>query len=199
LADEGAKSAPARKPRADATRNRIRLIDAAKAAFTDAGADVTLDEIARRAGVGIGTLYRHFPNRDLLLQAVYRHEVEQLAEAATRLLGRLPPAEALRAWMRLFVDYIATKKIIAPALSAITEGTSELFESSGTHIKGALSLLVGRAAADGAVRSDIEPIDLLYALVGFAGANDGLDWAARAHRLIDILVDGLRPPPRAAT
>ncbi len=101
-----------RKPRADARRNRERLLATAKAAFTEVGADVSLDEIARRAGVGIGTLYRHFPTRDALVEAVYRREVEQLAGAATRLLGSLPPGEALYEWMRLFVDYIATKKVV---------------------------------------------------------------------------------------
>ena len=107
---------PARKPRADGRRNRERLVEAAKAAFAELGVDVSLDEIARRTGVGIGTLYRHFPTRDAIVAAVYRREVEQLAGAAERLLGSLSPGAALHEWMRLFVDYIATKKVIASAL-----------------------------------------------------------------------------------
>ena len=125
-----------RRPRADARRNRERLIDTARAALADIGSEVTLDEIARRAGVGIGTLYRHFPTRDAMVEAVYRHEVEQLSLAATRLLETLPPAEALHAWMRLFVDYIARKKVMASALSALSGGTSELFATSGEADQG---------------------------------------------------------------
>src|SRR5580658_7642845 len=105
----------ARKPRADAMRNREHLLEIAKLAFADAGADVSLEEIARRAGVGIGTLYRHFPTRGAVVEAVYRREVRQLASAAERLLAEGPPGEALHQWMRLFVDYIATKKVIASA------------------------------------------------------------------------------------
>ncbi len=123
----------ARKPRADAQRNRDRLLKAAKAAFADAGADVSLDEIARRAGVGIGTFYRHFPSRNAIVEAVYQREVQQLAEAATRLIGSLPPGEALREWMRLFVDYIATKKVIAPVLKSMVGGASELYATSGAR------------------------------------------------------------------
>jgi AcrR family transcriptional regulator len=186
-----------RKPRADARRNRERLVEAAKAAFTDAGADVSLDEIARRGGVGIGTLYRHFPNRGAIVEAVYRREVQQLADAATRLLGSLPPGEALHAWMRLFVDYIATKKVMAPALGAIVGGLSELYASSGARITNAMSLLVDRAVASGDIRP-VDPADLLRALVGFTYVNTGPDWEASARRLIDILMDGLQPPRPAA-
>jgi AcrR family transcriptional regulator len=183
----------ARKPRADAERNRNRLIEVAKAAFRDLGPDVSLDEIARSAGVGIGTLYRHFPTRDAIVEAVYRREVQQIAEAAGRLAATLTPVEALRAWMRLFIDYIATKKIIAPALSSLTGGTSELFASSGTQIKAALSRLVERAVATGEVQTDVDPLDLLYALVGFANVKSGPGWQASARRLIDILIAGLKP------
>jgi len=114
-------------------------MEVAKAAFTEVGPDVALEEIARRAGVGIGTLYRHFPTRDALLAEVYRHAVEQLAETAEHLSATHPPVEALREWMRLFVDYIATKQVIAPALSAMVGGTSELYAASGTTIKTAIN------------------------------------------------------------
>jgi AcrR family transcriptional regulator len=188
----------ARKPRVDGQRNRERLIEAAKAAFSDVGADVSLDEIARRAGVGIGTFYRHFPTRDAIVEAVYRREVQQLAAAAQRLLGTMQPGEALHQWMRLFVDYIATKKVIAPALGAIVGGVSELYASSGARITDAMSLLVDRARASGDIRADIDPTDLLRALVGFTYVNTGPDWEASARRLIDILMDGLQPPRPAA-
>jgi AcrR family transcriptional regulator len=178
-----------RRPRADARRNRERLIDTARTALAEIGSEVTLDEIARRAGVGIGTLYRHFPTRDAMVEAVYRHEVEQLSLAATRLLETLPPAEALHAWMRLFVDYIARKKVMASALSG---GTSELFATSGERIKEAIRLLVDRAEAAAEIRAGVDPLDLLLALVGISYGRSGPDWQASALRLIDILMDGLR-------
>jgi AcrR family transcriptional regulator len=174
----------------------VRLIEAAKAAFADVGADVSLDEIARRAGVGIGTLYRHFPTRDAIIEAVYRREVEQLAGSATRLLASLSPGEALHEWMRLFVDYIATKKVIASALGSIVGGASELYALSGAQITGAMRLLVDRACSTGNIRPDIDPNDLLRALVGFTYGNANPGWRASALRLIEILMDGLRPPPR---
>jgi len=181
-----------RAPRADAQRNRERLLEAAKQAFAAAGPDVGLDEIARRAGVGIGTLYRHFPNRDAIVEAVYRREVQQLADAATRLLGSLPPDAALHQWMVLFIDYIATKKIIASALGSITGGASELYASSSVRIKDAMALLVTSAAASGDIPADTDPADLQRALVGFAYGNAGPGWEASARRLIDILMGGLR-------
>jgi AcrR family transcriptional regulator len=184
-----------RKPRADAQRNRERLIEAAKAAFRDIGPDVGLDEIARRAGLGIGTLYRHFPTRDAVVEAVYRREVGRLAEAATRLLDSAPPGEALRQWMRLFVDYVATKRVMAQALSAIVGGAGELYAASGAQITGAMTLLVERAAATGDIRSDVDPDDLLRALVGFTFGNSSPAWQASALRLIDLLMDGLKPLP----
>jgi AcrR family transcriptional regulator len=146
----------------------------------------------RRAGVGIGTLYRHFPTRDAIVEAVYRREVEQLALSASRLLDSLPPGEALHAWMQLFVDYIGTKKLIASALSAIVGGTTDLFASSGTRITDAIALLVQRAAAAGEIRAGVDPLDLLYALVGICYGRGGPEWQASALRLIDILMDGLR-------
>ncbi len=178
-----------RKPRADAERNRLRLMEAANAVFTERGADAPLEDIARRAGVGIGTLYRHFPTREALLAEVYRHAVEQLAAAASTLSATLPPLEALRAWMRLFVDYIATKQVVAPALSAIG-GIAGLYAASGPTITSAISQLTGRAVAAGAIQIDIEPIELLRALLGVANANTP-NWQATAYRLIDILLEGL--------
>jgi AcrR family transcriptional regulator len=196
IVDDEAKQAgsPVRKPRADAQRNRELLLEAAKAAFAAVGPDASLDEIARRAGVGIGTLYRHFPSRDAVVGAVYSRAVQQLADSATRLLATQAPGEALHQWMRLFVDYIATKKVIAAAVSAIVGGASELYAASGLQITEAVRLLVARAAAGGDIRANVDPMDLLRALIGFTYGNDSPGWQASALRLIDILMDGLRPP-----
>jgi AcrR family transcriptional regulator len=164
----------------------------AKAAFAELGTDVSLDEIARRAGVGIGTLYRHFPTRDAIIEAVYRREVEQLAASATRLLKTLPPGEALHEWMRLFVDYVATKKLMASALGSIVGSTTELYATSTALITDAMILLVNGAVANGEIRPDVDPNDLLRGLVGFTYGNASPGWQPSARRLIDLLMDGLR-------
>lgn len=182
-----------RKPRADALRNRERILEKAKEAFTHAGADISLEDVARQAGVGAGTLYRHFPTRDALLESVYRAEVEKLALEERQLAESLPALEALRAWMLLFVDYIATKKLIAPALNSMVGGPSKLFEASGSQIIGAIESLVGRAVESGDIRADIAPLDLLRALVGVSNVASAPDWQQSAKRLVDILVLGSRP------
>lgn len=187
-----AKSVP-RKPRADAQRNRERVLQAAKRAFTRFGADVSLDDIAKQAGVGPGTLYRHFPTRDALLEAVYRSEVERLAAAEREFARTLPPAKALEAWMLLFVDYIATKQIIAAALNSLVGGPSKLFEATGAQIKGAMNALVQRAIESGDIRPDLDPLDLLRALVGVSNVSSVPDWQESAKRLVQILISGSRP------
>lgn len=183
---------PGRKPRADSERNRRRLLDAAKAAFAAVGPSVSLEEIARRAGVGIGTLYRHFPERDALVAEVYRDALRQLADAAPRAAAEHPPVEALRQWMRVFVDFLATKRVIAPALEGMVGGTSELYAGSLAAIQGAISLLVDRAVATGEIRLDIEPLELLRAVASVASADDAPGRRATAHRLVDIILDGLK-------
>jgi AcrR family transcriptional regulator len=188
--------AQARKPRADSARNRQLLIDAAKSGFAEFGLNVSLEEIARRAGVGIGTLYRHFPTREAVVEAVYRREVEQLAEAVPHLLETSPAGEALHKWMHLFVDYIATKRLIAPSLAAAKDRTSSLHASSLELITGAITALVKRAVASGEVRKDIDPSDLLRALVGVSYSNPDVAWEASARRLVDIVMDGLRRQKR---
>ena len=182
-----------RKPRADAQRNRERILKVAKLAFTRTGADISLDDLARQAGVGPGTLYRHFPTRDALLEAVYRSEVARLAAAQREFSADMAPVEALRAWMLLFVDYIATKQLIAPALNTLIGGASKLFESSGTQITGAIHSLVERAIASGDIRPDLDPLDLLRALVGVSNVSSVPDWPASARRLVQILIAGSRP------
>jgi AcrR family transcriptional regulator len=182
----------ARKPRADAQRNRERILEIAKESFTRSGANISLDDVAKHAGVGAGTLYRHFPTRDALLEAVYRTEVEKLAAAERKLAATLPPLEALRAWMLLFVDYIETKQIIAPALNTLVGGPSKIFEASGDLIKGAIHALVKRAVKSGDIRPDLDPLDLLRALVGVANVASAPDWPQSARRLVDILLLGSR-------
>lgn len=181
-----------RKPRADSARNRQLLIDAAKEGFAEIGPNVSLEEIARRAEVGIGTLYRHFPSREAVVEAVYRRAVEQLTDAVPRLLETSPAPDALHAWMHLFVDYIVTKRIVAPSLGPAAGRNSTLYATSFELIKGAVSTLVERAIASGDVRNDIDPYDLLRAMIGVSYGNPDEGWEASAHRLIDILMDGLR-------
>ena len=182
-----------RKPRTDAQRNRQRILEVAKEAFSRSGANSSLDDIAKHAGVGAGTLYRHFPTREALLEAVYRTEVEKLAAAERQFVQNMPPIEALRAWMLLFVDYIATKKIIAPALNKLVGGPSKMFEASGAQIKGAIHALVERAIESGDLRPDLDPFDLLRALIGVSNVASGPDWQQSARRLVDILITGSRP------
>ena len=182
-----------RKPRTDAQRNRERILEVAKEAFTRSGANASLDDIAKGAGVGAGTLYRHFPTRDALIEAVYRTEVEKVAAAEKKFSERLPPVEALRAWMLLFVDHIATKQIIGPALNSLVGGPSKLYEGSRTQIQGAIDSLVKRAIKNGDIRRDLEPFDLLRALIGVSHVASGPDWQQSARRLVDILITGSRP------
>lgn len=182
-----------RKARTDAQRNRARILEVAKESFARLGANTSLDEIAKRAGVGPGTLYRHFPTREVLIEAVYHAEVEKLAAAQQKLAQKLPPIEALRAWMLLFVDYIATKEIIAPALNTLVGGPMKMYEASRGQIVGAIDALVRRAIESGDIRRDLEPFDLLRALIGVSNVASGPDWKESAKRLVDILIIGSRP------
>jgi AcrR family transcriptional regulator len=182
----------ARKPRTDALRNRERILEVAKVAFTREGANASLEDIAKQAGVGPGTLYRHFPTRDQLIEGVYRNEVEKLAAAATRFAETMSPLEALRSWMLLLVDYIAEKHIIAPALNTITGGASRLHEGSRSTIQDAINSLVTRAKRSGDLRRDLDAYDLLRALIGVSHVGSGADWQQSARRLVDILIAGSR-------
>jgi AcrR family transcriptional regulator len=184
---------PVRKPRTDAQRNRERILEVAKEAFTQSGSNASLDEIAKQAGVGPGTLYRHFPTREELIEAVYRTEVEKLAAAERTFAETMPPLGALRAWMLLFVDYIATKKIIAAALNSLVGGPSKVFEASYGQVWEAIRALVKRAVKSGDIRKDLDPIDLLRALIGVANVGTSPDWQQSARRLVDILIAGARP------
>jgi AcrR family transcriptional regulator len=183
-----------RKQRADAQRNRERILEIAKKEFTKAGANASLEEIAKKAGVGPGTLYRHFPTREDLLVAVYRSEMEKLAAAERRLADTLPPVEALRAWLLLFVDAVETKHIIAPVLNTLVGDPKKVFEAFHGQIHEALRALVKRAIKSGDIRKDLDPIDLLRALIGVANVSTSPDWPQSARRLVDILIQGARPP-----
>jgi len=182
-----------RKPRTDAQRNRERLLEVAKEAFARGGANTSLDDIAKQANVGPGTLYRHFPTRDALLEAVYRTEVEKLAAAEQKFAQTMTPVEALRAWMLLFVDYIAAKHIIAPALNTMVGGPTKVYEGSRALIQGAIDALVKRAIKSGDIRKDLDSFDLLRALIGVASVASSPDWQQSARRLVDILITGSRP------
>src|ERR1700740_2772 len=155
-----------RKPRADALRNRERVLEAAKAVFSAGGAGASLEAVAREAGVGIGTLYRHFPTREALFEAVYRREVEQLSELAEQLKSEASPVEALRRWLRSNVEFVATKKGMAAALALAAHGTSELSAFSFDRLTKAVGALLDRGVAAGEIRSDISPEDILRALAG---------------------------------
>jgi AcrR family transcriptional regulator len=181
-----------RKPRADAVRNRERVLEAAKAVFSAGGPDASLEAVARRAGVGIGTLYRHFPTREALFEAVYRREVQQLSELAEQLKSEADPVDALRRWLRSNVEFVATKKGMAAALALAVHGSSELYVYSFDRLTKAVGALLDRAVAAGEIRADISPEDLLRALVGMCYMHDQPGWQKSVMRLLDVFVDGLR-------
>jgi AcrR family transcriptional regulator len=183
----------ARKPRADAQRNRERILEVAKVVFTRRGAEASMDEIAKRAKIGPGTLYRHFPTRDDLLAAVYIVEVEKLAEAQRKFSAELPPIEALRAWLLVFIDYIVAKRIITPALNAMVGGPSCVFQQSTRVMEEAANALARCAVASGDLRADIDPLDMLRAIYGVSTAGSSEDWAPKARQFVDIIIQGSRP------
>ena len=183
---------PERKPRADAQRNRERILEVAKEVFTRDGAAASLDDIARRAGIGPGTLYRHFPTRDTLIEAVYRNEVKKLADAEQRFAVEMPPLEALRAWMLLFIDHVSEKKLIIPAMDTVAGGSMRLMEGSRSLIHTAFVASVERAIGSGDLRSDTDPSDFVRALVGVFHTTASPGWEASARRLVEILIAGSR-------
>ncbi len=184
---------PTRKPRADATRNRERILEVAKEVFTRDGATASFDDIARRSGIGNATLYRHFPTRDELIEAVYRSEVEKLAAAAARFAATLPPLEALRAWALLFIDHVVDKMLIVPAMDTVAGGSSRLIMGARGVIRTAFADLAQRAIASGDLRPDTDPNDLIRALVGVFHTAYEPGWEQTARRLVDILIAGSRP------
>ena len=186
----------ARKPRADAKRNRERILEIAREVFTRDGATASLDDIARRSGIGNATLYRHFPTRDDLIEAVYRSEVEKLAAAEQRFASTMPPLEALRAWMLLFIDHVAGKMLIIPAMNTVAGGSVRLIEGSRSLIHATFVASVQRAIASGDLRPDTDPSDFVRALIGVFHTTAQPGWEPSARRLVDILISGSRPAPK---
>jgi AcrR family transcriptional regulator len=183
---------PFRKPRADAQRNRERILEVARLAFTRHGPEATLDDIARQAEIGPGTLYRHFPTRDALIEAVYRSEVEKLAAAGARFAATTPPLDALRAWMLLFIDHVAGKLLILPAMDAVAGGSTRLIAGARGQIHGTFSALVRRAIESGDLHADTDPEDFIRALVGVFHTTAQAGWEASARRIVEILIAGSR-------
>lgn len=181
-----------RKPRADAIGNRDRVLKAAKAVFSQGGPEASLEAAARRAGVGIGTLYRHFPTREASTRRSTGSEVEQLVELARHLEAEAAPVEARRRWLQAGVEFMATKKGMAAALAMAAHSSSELVAYSVDRLSRAVGELLQRAVAAEEMRADVDPEDLLRALVGMCYAHDRPDWQAKVLRLIDIFIDVLR-------
>ena len=180
------------KLRADAQRNRDKLMAAAVALLADAGPDVPLEAVARQAGVGIGTLYRHFPTREALVEAAYRNELARLCDAAAELLAANAPDQALRLWMDRFVDYATTKRGMKDALRAVVASGGNPFAHTRDRLVEALDLLLRAGAKAGTLRPDADATDLLAGLSGVSLAAGEPAQRAQAGRLLDLLVDGLR-------
>ncbi|MEZ2131313.1 MULTISPECIES: TetR/AcrR family transcriptional regulator [unclassified Sinorhizobium] len=181
-----------RKLRADSIRNRERLLEAATEIFSTGGSQASLEAVARQAGVGIGTLYRHFPTREALFEAVYRHEVDLLGDLAEQLATHSEPVEALKKWLQANVRLVAAKKGMVEALQLAAHGSSELKAYSYGRMIGAIRLLLERAIKAGEIRGDVPPEDLLRTLVGIFYSQGTTDWQPTALRMVDVFVDGLR-------
>jgi AcrR family transcriptional regulator len=189
---------PARRVRADAQRNIDAVLDAAKAVFADSGVDAPVREIAARAGVGLGTIYRHFPQRSDLVVAVFRQEVDACADAAPALAAEHEPADALTRWLQHYSRFIATKRGLATALHSGDPAFDPLPVYFDQRLRPALGSLLDSAAAAGAIRADVDPNDLLRAVANLClPAAD--DRSGHAQRMVDLLIDGLRygADPRA--
>ena len=184
--------APARGLRADAQRNRDKLLAAAAEAFAAEGDGVALETIAARAGVGIGTLYRHFPSREALVCAAYRSEVDALCAAAADLLAAMPADQALRTWAERFADYIAAKRAMGDALRSAAASDSPLYAETRQRIVDSLRLLLIAGAETGTLRADVEPKDVIRVINGIWYLPEGPEWRADVGRMLDLVIDGLR-------
>ncbi|KAA6223263.1 TetR/AcrR family transcriptional regulator [Streptomyces albofaciens JCM 4342] len=182
---------PLRPLRADARRNREKILAAAVRVFTTEGLDAHLERIAKEAGVGSATLYRNFPTREALVEAVYRNEVAQLCDAAPALLAQQQPMEALRAWTRLFLDYVTAKYGMIDALRAIAATGGNPYGHSREMIRDAITSLMDACKAAGVIRTDVRPTDFSAALEGIALTSAGAEHREQAERLLDLTLDGL--------
>jgi AcrR family transcriptional regulator len=178
--------------RADAQRNRDKLLEVAVRAFSQGGPELPLESLAKEAGVGIGTLYRHFPTREALVEAAYRSELARLCDSAADLLRELPADRALRVWMDRFIDYMATKQGMAEALRAVIASGGNPFSESRGRLTSAISLFLTAGAEAGILRSDVDPYDVLAGLSGISLTSGELTRREQAGRLLDLLLDGLR-------
>jgi AcrR family transcriptional regulator len=178
--------------RADAQRNRDRLLQVAARALSQDGPDVSLDAIAKEAGVGIGTLYRHFPTREALVEAAYRNELARLCASAVDLLEQRSPDQAMRVWMDRFVDYMTTKRGMADALRTLVASGGNPFSESRDRLTEAITRLLEAGAADGSLRSDVTADDVLVNLSGISLATADPSQREQGRRLLDLLMDGLR-------
>jgi len=181
--------------RVDARRNRERLLAVAFRAFSSGSGTVTLEAVAREAGVGIGTLYRHFPTREALVEAVYRNELARLRGSAGELLGSQEPAAALRAWMDRFADYVAAKRGMAETLRAVFAPGAIPSSETRDGLTATIQSLLDAGAAAGTVRGDVDARDVFASLTGVFLASGAPDQRERAGRMLDLLMDGLRPRP----
>lgn len=190
-------AASSRPARADAQRNRQLLLDAALVAFTQHGIEASLEAIARSAGVGIGTLYRHFPTREALALAAYQHDVQRLCEAADELLGALPPDAALREWLARFSDYIVTKRGMSDVIRGMLTDPHPFYAELNVRerILSAVQTLLSHGTAAGLIRKDIDAEVVLLAMIGVWYTSAGQATPRQASQLLDLLVDGLRVRP----
>ncbi|MFG2579143.1 TetR/AcrR family transcriptional regulator [Streptomyces malaysiensis] len=182
---------PGRPLRADAQRNREKILSAAVRIFAEEGLNAHLERIAKEAGVGTGTLYRNFPTRELLIEAAYRKELARLCDAAPELLAALPPREAMRVWLGRFMDYANAKLGMADALRGVVASGVNPYAQSHEMIQDALSLLMDAAVTAGVIRSDISATDMFAALTGIALASGKPEQREQADRLLDLTLDGL--------
>ena len=191
------RTGPARRPRADAARNRERVLEAARRVFAAGGPGANLEAVAQGAKVGIATLYRHFPTREALYEAVYRREVEQLVDLAAELAAHPAAADAVRHWLHAAVGFAATKRGMATALALAARPSGDLTAYTSESLTAAVGGLMARAVAIGEIRADIGPGDVLRMLVALSSGADAPSWQEDVLRLLDVFLDGLRHPPRA--
>ena len=193
-----ARADQARRPRADAERNRARLLDAARAAFASGQSSVPLDQIARDAGVGIGTLYRHFPTREALVEALYRKELDDLCSSAAGLLATRSPEQALRAWMDRFADYVAAKREMADALRAVYASGAVSVSQARGRLTAAVRVILDAGSADGTLRDDVRADDVVAMIVGMFTATSVDGGREQLERMFELLLLAVKRPGAAS-
>jgi len=181
-----------RRPRADAERNRARLLDTARAAFASGSAPVTLEQVARDAGVGIGTLYRHFATREALVEALYRRELAELCASAGELLATQPPDRALRAWMDCFADYVQAKREMAEVLRAVFAAGGVTVSDARQQLTAAVQTILDAGIAAGTLRDDVRAEDIVVTIVGMFSAISVAGGPEQLQRMLDLLMDAIR-------